>query len=83
MTVDTQGFTWVTTRLGLQVMDQLGRVHFIVRKPQDAWLSNVVFGGPELDTVFVTCGDSVYKRRVARRGLRSHQAPVALPKPGL
>ena len=41
ITVDTEGRTYVTTQLGIQVLDQPGRVHFIIRKPQDAWLSNV------------------------------------------
>lgn len=83
MTVDTEGYTYVTSRIGLQVLDQLGRVHFIIRKPQDAWLSNVVFGGPDLDTLYVTCGDSVYKRRVKRKGILPWKGPVKPPKPGL
>ena len=83
MTQDDQGFTYVATRLGLQVLDQLGRVHFIIRKPQDKKLSNVVFGGPNLDTLFVTCGDRVYKRKVNRKGVVPWKGPVKLPKPGL
>ena len=83
MTVDTEGRLYVATELGLQVLDQLGRVHLILRKPQEAWLSNVVFGGPDLDTLYVTCGDKVYCRKVKARGAVSWQAPVALPKPRL
>ncbi|MFK7820231.1 MAG: SMP-30/gluconolactonase/LRE family protein, partial [Planctomycetaceae bacterium] len=83
MTVDDQGFTYVATRLGLQVLDQLGRVHFIMRKPQDKKLSNVVFGGKDLDTLFVTCGDKVYKRKVNRKGVVPWNGPVKLPRPGL
>ncbi len=83
MTMDTEGRLYVTTRVGLQVLDQLGRVHFIMPKPQDAWLSNVVFGGPNLDTLYVTCGDKVYRRKVNARGAVPWQPPVNPPKPGL
>jgi gluconolactonase len=83
MTVDTQGRLYVTTKLGVQVLDQLGRVHIILSKPQNSWLSNVVFGGPKLDTLYVTCGDKVYKRKLNAKGLRSWQPPFKAPKPNL
>ncbi len=83
MTVDTEGRVYVTTRVGLQVLDQLGRVHLILDKPQDAWLSNVVFGGPNLDTLYVTCGDKVYRRKVKATGVVPWQSPQPPPKPRL
>jgi sugar lactone lactonase YvrE/enterochelin esterase-like enzyme len=69
MTVDRDGRLYVTTELGLQVCDQAGRVNVILPKPQKAWLSNVVFGGPALDELYVTCGDKVFKRKMRVRGL--------------
>ncbi|MBD3672274.1 MAG: SMP-30/gluconolactonase/LRE family protein [Planctomycetaceae bacterium] len=83
MAVDTEGRTYVTTRVGLQVLDQLGRVHFIIRKPQMAWLSNVVFGGPNFDVLYVTCGDKVYRRKINATGVNPWQAAVKPPKPRL
>lgn len=83
MTVDTEGRIYVTTNLGLQVLDQLGRVNLIVAKPQAAWLSNVVFAGPDLDTLYVTCGDKVYRRKVAAKGALSWKKSSKPPKPGL
>ena len=83
MTVDNEGRLYLTTRLGLQVFDQLGRCHLILTKPQDAWLSNVVFGGPDLDTLYVTCGDKVYRRKVKAKGVVPWQAPAEPPKPRL
>ena len=82
MTVDTEGFLWVTTNMGLQVLDQLGRVNAILSKPQAGPLSNVVFGGKDLDTVFVTAGDKVFKRKVTRTGLTAG-SPAKAPKPGM
>lgn len=83
MTVDAQGRLYLTTRIGLQIFDQLGRCHQILTKPQNAWLSNVVFGGPNLDTLYVTCGDKVYRRKVKAKGVVPWQAAVKAPRPGL
>lgn len=69
MTVDDQGRLYVATRMGVQVCDQPGRVHLILSKPQGSWLSNVVFGGKDLNTLYVTCGDSIYKRKMNAKGL--------------
>ncbi|MCA9086518.1 MAG: gluconolactonase, partial [Planctomycetaceae bacterium] len=60
-----------------------GRVHFIIRKPKAAWLSNVIFGGPDRNILYVTCGDSVYRRKVSATGVDSWRAPVKPPKPRL
>ena len=83
ITVDTEGRVYVTTALGIQVLDQPGRVNFIIRKPKAAWLSNVTFGGPDRDVLYVTCGDSVWKRRIRARGVDTAQAPIKPPRPGL
>lgn len=83
MTVDTEGRTYVTTQLGIQVLDQPGRVNFIIRKPQDAWISNLVFGGPDRNLLYATSADKVYRRKLNATGIVTTQAPVAPPKPKL
>jgi len=83
MTVDAVGRLYVTTEIGLQICDQAGRVNGIVLKPQNKWLSNPVFGGPNLDTLFVTCGDKVYKRKTKATGVLSSRAPIQPPPPRL
>ncbi|RLS29207.1 MAG: hypothetical protein DWH78_14960 [Planctomycetota bacterium] len=83
MAVDDQGRMYVTTSLGIQVFDQLGRVNFIISRPKAAWLSNVAFGGPDRDLMYVTCGDSVYSRRLNAKGVNSWKPPLKIPKPGL
>jgi sugar lactone lactonase YvrE len=83
MTVDTQGNLYVTTQVGLQVCDQAGRVNGIISKPQRAWLSNVVVGGPNLDELYVTCNDKVYKRKTKAKGVLSFQQPIQPPTPKL
>lgn len=81
--VDSEGRTWVATSLGVQILDQLGRVHFIIRPPQNQWLSNVAFAGPDSDWLYATCGDKVYRRKVRATGVHSVNAPVKAPRPRL
>ena len=71
MAFDTEGHLYVTTRIGLQVCDQPGRVVGIINKPHPGSLSNVVFGGPDLQALYVTAGDRVYRRAVRRKGVVS------------
>ena len=69
MTVDSEGYLYVTSRLGLQICDQPGRVVAILSTPDNRRLSNVVFGGPNLDYLYATIGDRVYRRHVRRKGV--------------
>ena len=70
MTMDTEGWLYVTTNTGLQVFDPQGKLVAILNKPQAAPISNVVFGGPNRDTLYLTGGDKVYKRPMTRKGTR-------------
>lgn len=82
MTIDTDGHLYVTTKLGLQICDQPGRVVAILDKPHAGPLSNVVFGGPDLSMLYVTAGDRVYRRQLNRKGVYPWQ-PVKPPMPRL
>ena len=79
--VDT-GHLYVATRLGIQICDQPGRVVGIIRKPGVEDISNVVFGGPGLQTLYATAGSKVWRRQVRRKGVFPWQ-PVKLPRPQL
>jgi len=83
MTVDTNGNLYVCTPIGLQVLDQPGRVNVILNKPHAGPLANVVFGGPNLETLYVTAGDKVFRRKINARGVFPFQPPIMPPKPGL
>ena len=83
MTVDSEGWLYVATKLGVQICDQAGRVNFILPPPPGArHPSNVCFGGENHDHLFITCGDKVFKRKLSKTGVRSWQA-VAPKKPRL
>jgi sugar lactone lactonase YvrE len=82
MTVDNEGHLYVTTRLGVQICDQPGRVVGIISKPHSGSLSNAVFAGPGLEWLYVTAGDRVYRRHMRRKGVLPWQ-PMKPPQPRL
>jgi sugar lactone lactonase YvrE len=74
MTVDSKGRIYVCTHVGLQVFDTQGRLSGVIAKPQPGkFLSNVAFGGPQYDMLYVTNTDRVYRRKVAATGVRMTQ----------
>jgi gluconolactonase len=70
MTVDSAGRLYCTSMAGLQMFDPTGRLGGVIAKPQKGSLSNVVFAGPKLDTLYVTAGDKVFKRKTKVTGVR-------------
>src|SRR5262245_32948078 len=70
MTVDSSGRLYVTTRAGLQMFDPTGRLGGTIVKPHPGALSNVCFGGKDLDTLYVTASDKVFKRKTKATGVR-------------
>lgn len=77
LTIDSSGRVYVATRLGLQMFDPTGRLCGVIASPQKAWLSNVAFAGPKLDTLYVTCSNKVYKRKVKATGFRYFDAATS------
>jgi sugar lactone lactonase YvrE len=70
MTVDSVGRLYVTTRAGLQMFDPTGRLGGTILKPHLGPLANVCFGGKNFDTLYVTTGDKVFKRKTQTTGVR-------------
>ncbi len=70
MTVDVVGRLYVCTHEGVQVFDTQGRLSGIIAKPQQQFLSNICFGGKNLDTLYVTTVDKVYRRKLNTQGVR-------------
>jgi gluconolactonase len=83
MKVDTDGRVYVATPLGVQVFDQIGKCHAIIPAPTRAFLSNLAFGGPDFDEIYVTNMDKVFKRKVRTRGVQSWKAPIKPAPPRL
>ncbi|MGO9263135.1 MAG: SMP-30/gluconolactonase/LRE family protein [Bryobacteraceae bacterium] len=82
MTFDNTGHLYVATKMGVQICDQPGRVVGIIRTPGAHDVSNLVFGGADLQTLYATAGNTVYRRRLRRKGVFPWE-PVKLPRPQL
>ena len=79
---DTAGRVYVATRMGIQVLDQLGRVNAIIPPPpSNSQTSNLCFGGPNFDVLYVSAGDKVFRRRLRTRGANSFDKPLKPPNP--
>jgi gluconolactonase len=76
---DKDGKIYVTTNLGIQILDQLGRVNAILPLPTGG-SSNLCFGGKDFDTMYVTAVGKVYKRKFKTRGVNTFENPFK-PKP--
>jgi len=78
---DTAGRLYVTTKMGIQILDQAGRVNAIIPIPAGQ-ASNLCFGGKNFDILYLTAGDKVYSRRLRTRGANNFDKPVkpAAPK---
>ena len=84
MCVDADGRLYVSTHLGVQFCDQAGRVNGILAKPEPgSWASDVCIGGRNLDELFLTAGDKVWKRKLKVKAALPFQTPVTPKKPAL
>ncbi len=81
--MDRLGRAYVTSGIGVQVLDQLGRVNLILSPPSTEPLNGLSFGGAARQTLFVTAGDSVFRRELKTQGCFSFEPPVVLPRPNL
>ncbi len=80
--VDRNGNLYVATRLGVQVCDQAGRVHLIIPTPNGR-CTNLAFGGPNSDILYVTCNDKVYRRKLNAVGAHAWAPPLKPAAPRL
>lgn len=71
---DQLGNIYVATRLGVQVLDQLGRVNAIIPTPT-GYPTSLSIGGPNFDMLYVSCGAIVYRRKLNARGANSWEKP--------
>jgi sugar lactone lactonase YvrE len=80
--VDRDGRLYVATALGIQICDQAGRVQCIIPTPNRR-LSNLTFGGERFDTLYATCGDRIYKRKLKVKGAQTWDKPIKPAPPRL
>jgi gluconolactonase len=82
--MDTLGYLYLPTTLGIEMSNQIGRVELILNKPEPASvITCVAFGGAARDWLYVTTASGrIYRRPVQRTGAASWE-PVKPPTPTL
>jgi sugar lactone lactonase YvrE/enterochelin esterase-like enzyme len=79
---DRDGRVYVTTRMGIQVMDQIGRVNAILPVPGPE-PSNLCFAGADFDILYISCRDKVYRRKLKVKGANAFESPIKPANPKL
>jgi enterochelin esterase family protein len=64
MAIDASGNAFVTTAMGLQVFAPSGELLGILPKPKPGALLSTTFGGKDLNYLYISCGDTIYRRKV-------------------
>jgi gluconolactonase len=72
MRVDVDGNVWTSAGTGIDVFEPGGNVLGRINFPQ--FVSNLVFGGPKLNRLFVTCTHEVYSVFVTTTGAQWRRA---------
>jgi len=81
---DTAGRVFVATRIGIQVLDQLGRVNAIIpAPPSNGQTSNLCFGGPDFNIMYVSAGDKIFRRKLKTKGANTFAPPLNAANPGM
>jgi sugar lactone lactonase YvrE len=81
---DTAGRVFVASKIGIQVLDQLGRVNAIIPiPPSNGQASNLCFGGPDFNILYVSAGNKVFRRKLKVRGANSFDKPIKPANPRL
>jgi sugar lactone lactonase YvrE/predicted esterase len=83
MVTDTQGWLYVPSVGGVQMLDQAGRVNGILVNPDRMPTTQLAFGGTNLGTLYAIAGSKVYRRKTRAKGVLSLQEPIKPPAPRL
>ena len=83
LAVDTHGNLYATTRMGIQVCDQNGRVRAILPLPTPCGpVRSLCFGGEHFDILYATDGTQVFKRQLKVPGLAPWGSPITVRSQG-
>ena len=77
--MDRDGYAYAATRMGVQIFDRNGRVRAILPVAANQ-LAGICFGGSDMQTLYVSTGNAVYRRKLKSVGFPASAAPIVLPK---
>ncbi len=68
MAFDSEGFLYVSSKIGIQVFDRQGQTAAVIETPGTDGASAVFFAGPGLQWLYATDGSRLFRRPAKRRG---------------
>ncbi len=80
--MDIDGFLYVASKVGIQISDPPGRSPGILNNPDRVDPRDVVFGGADRQTLYVSSGGKLYRRAIRKRGATPWEV-LTPPKPRL
>ena len=76
MTSDSIGRYYVSSSLGVQVFDPTGRMCGVLPNPGTKGMTSVGFAGANLEYLYATCGDKLFRRKVQASGNLFFKSPA-------
>ncbi len=83
LVTDTNGWLYVASTGGIQMLDQAGRVNGILANPTPGGSEHLAFGGPDRTTLYAAQAGALYRRKVKAKGVLSCEVPLKPPAPRL
>ncbi len=81
---DRDGRVYVATNMGVQILDQVGRVNAILPLPvTQGQVTGLCFGGSDFSEIYVTCNNQIFRRKMKVRGANAFDKPLKPAKPKL
>jgi gluconolactonase len=77
--MDRDGYAYAATRMGVQIFDRSGRVRAIL-PVAGRQLAGICFAGADMQTLYVSTGDAIYRRKLMAVGFAPSAAPIVLPE---
>ncbi|HEX4797127.1 MAG TPA: SMP-30/gluconolactonase/LRE family protein [Humisphaera sp.] len=75
MTIDTAGRVYVTTAMGLQIFAPSGELLGVLPKLKQSNPMSTTFGGKDLGYLYISFGDTIYRRKVQAKGALAFEMP--------
>ena len=80
MITDAYGRYYVTTELGVQYFDPTGRISGVIPGPHGIkGMTSVTFAGPNLEYMYITCFDKIFRMKTRTRGVLYQNGPRNYP----
>ncbi len=83
LATDTNGWLYVASTSGIQMLDQAGRVNGVLSNPAPGGSDHLAFGGPDRSMLYAAQAGALFRRKVKATGVLPSESPIKPPAPRL